>query len=240
MSENDKLKRDLNAQLVRAQELEKSLQTYRPQLESLRQENDNLSHARTVDLSLIARRDRKIEELKTDLLAERQRREAAERSARQRALEKDEASERHSREIQAMIESTKHATVHAEILETSHRQLGQEYKSRAQAWRRDITALQEGREQDRKKLARLDVVSNQMRREFERNNQTGTDIVKIWEKAKKVLIKLEEEAKVGNARNQKLGEEMEQVVNEMRWVMRLHKHRECVQSEEDKENREPV
>ena len=72
MTENDKLKRDLNAQMIKCQELEKNLQTYRPQIEALRQENDNLSHARGVDSSLISRRDRKIEELRAELVAERQ------------------------------------------------------------------------------------------------------------------------------------------------------------------------
>ena len=93
MSENDKLKRALNEQMVKCQELEKSLQTYKPQIEALRQENDNLSHARGVDSNLISRRDRKIEELKAELVGERQRRETAESLARQREREKEETEE---------------------------------------------------------------------------------------------------------------------------------------------------
>ena len=134
MTENDKLKREVNEQRVKCQDLEKSLQTYKPQIDALRQENDNLSHARGVDSSLLSRRDRKIEELKADLAGERQRREKAETLARERERDKDDIEEQSRRDIQQMTESTKHATLHAEILETSHKQLAAEYRARAGAW----------------------------------------------------------------------------------------------------------
>ena len=223
MTDNDKLKRDLNAQVIKCQELEKSLQTFKPQIEALRQENDNLSHARDVDSSLISRRDRKIEELKADLATERQRREKAESLARQREREKDEIEEQSRREVQSMTESTKHATLHAEILETSHRQLGTEYRARAEAWKKDLSTLAEGREQDRQKLARLDVVADQMRQELERSRKLNGEISESWERYREAndqqLQGLVDEGKKENDRTRKLSMEMDQVVNQMRWVM---------------------
>lgn len=223
MTENDRLKRDLNTQMVKCQDLEKNLQTYKPQIDALRQENDNLSHARDVDSGLISRRDRKIEELKAELASERQRREKAESLARLREREKGDIEEHSRREMHSMTESTKHATLHAEILETSHKQLAAEYRARAEAWRKEMGALNEGRDQDRQKLARLDVVTNQMRQELERSKRLNGELVESWERYREEndeqLQGLVDEGKHENERTRKLNMEMDQVVNQMRWVM---------------------
>lgn len=228
MSENDKLKRDLNEQVLRCQELEKSLQTYKPQIEALRQENDNLTHARGVDSNLISRRDRKIEELKAELAAERQRRETAESLARQRQQEKEEMEEQTRREMQNLVESSKHATVHAEILETSHRQLAAEYRARAETWKNDLTAIADGREQDRRKLSRLDVVAGQMRQELERSKKVNGELVEVWERLREDqttrLQGMEDENEREGARSRFLSDEMEKVINEMRWLMGVQKN----------------
>ncbi|KAK3722228.1 mother-specific HO expression [Vermiconidia calcicola] len=228
MTENDKLKREVNEARVKCQDLEKSLQTYKPQIEALRQENDNLSHARDVDSSLISRRDRKIEEIKADLASERQRREKAEMVARQREREKEDMEEQSRRDMQHMMESTKHATLHAEILETSHKQLSAEYRTRAEAWKRDLGTVEDGREQDRQKLARLDVVADQMRQELERSRKLNGEIMEMWEKMKEEndarLQGIEDEATHETDKTRKLSMEMDKVVNEMRWVMGVKKN----------------
>lgn len=223
MADKDRINRDLNAQIIKCQELEKSLQTYKPQIEALRQENDNLSHARGVDSGLISRRDRKIEELKAELVSERQRREKAESMARQREREKEEIEEQSRREMHNMTESTKHATLHAEILETSHKQLSADYRTRAENWRKDLNALKEGREQDRQRLARLDVVADQMRSELERSKKLNAELVESWERYREEndahLRGLVDEGEQENERTRKLSTEMDRVVNQMRWVM---------------------
>jgi chromosome segregation ATPase len=228
MTENDKLKREINEQRIKCQELEKSLQTYKPQIEALRQENDNLSHARDVDSGLISRRDRKIEELKAELAGEKQRREKAEMLARQREREKEDLEEHNKREMQQMMESTKHATVHAEIMEKTHRQLSAEYRARAQASRMDLEQLMDGREHDRQKLARLDVVSEQMRQESERSRKLNAEIAEKWEALRtmndEILKGMEDETERENDKTRKLSMEMDRVVNEMRWVMGVKKN----------------
>ena len=225
MSENDKLKRDLNAQITKSADLEKSLQTYKPQIEALRQENDNLSHARGVDSSLLSRRDRKIEELREELKLERQRREKAEVLARTREREKEEVEEVSRREGGELRERERHASVHAEILETSHRQLQAEYRARAEAWRKDIESIHEQRELDRQRLARLDVVAEQMRLELERARKCNGEVLEAWEGLREGnqsrMKGLEEEGMRENERVRVLNAEMERVVGEMRWVMGL-------------------
>ncbi|KAK3049844.1 mother-specific HO expression, partial [Teratosphaeriaceae sp. CCFEE 6253] len=75
-----------------------------------------------------------------------------------------------------MLEQTKHATVHAEILETSHKQLSAEYRVRREAWEKDLTDVQDRREHDRQRMAKLDVVYEQMRQENERTRKVQAEL----------------------------------------------------------------
>ena len=228
MSENDRLKRDLNAQVTKCQDLEKSLQTYKPQIEALRAENDNLSHARGVDSSLISRRDRKIEELKRELGEERERRERAEALARVREREREEGVESARREVQRLAEESRHATLHAEILETSHKQLSAEYRARAEKWKKDLQTISEQRTADRERLERLDVVAEQMRTEVERSRKVNADIIEAWERLRganeEKLRGLVDETEEENQRVRQMSEEMDKVVGEMRWVMGVRRN----------------
>lgn len=223
MAENDRLKRELELSVLRAQELEKTLATYKPQMEALRHENENLSHTSTVDSGLLARRERKIEELKADNLAKTQRTEKAEAMVRQQQRQVEELQEQHIREHQNMMDQTKHATVHAEILETSHKQLSAEYRARREAWERDLATLHEDRDQDRQRMARLDVVYEQMRQENERTKKVQAELMARWEEVEDAMHSTLEAGEEVNERARKKSVEMDQVVNQMRWLMGVNK-----------------
>jgi Skp family chaperone for outer membrane proteins len=136
--------------------------------------------------------------------------------------------EEKNRNIQTLTESTKHAIVHAEILETSHKQLSAEYRARFEASKKDLTALREERDDHRSRLARLDVANNQMKQELERTKKSSSDMMALWdeyqETSQEQLQSMERRTAIENDRTQKLNEEMTQVVNEMRWVMGLKKN----------------
>ena len=228
MSENDKLKRELNQQIVKAEELQRNMQMCRPQIDALKTENDNLSHARGVDSALISRRDRKIDELKADLLQERQRREAIEQRSRQLERERDDAVEDKIRDVQSLTESTKHATLHSQILETSHKQLAAEYRARMENLKNELNALRDEKEHDRQALAKLDVVSEQMRQELERSKKLQVETLTKWEALREAtaqkLRSLEDETSTECERSYKLSDEMAKVVNDMKWLMGVQKN----------------
>lgn len=223
MAENDKLKRELELSMLRAQELEKTLATYKPQMDALRHENENLSHTSSVDSGLLARRERKIEELKADSTAKTERTSRAEALVRQQQRQIEELQEQHIREHQSMMDQTKHATVHAEILETSHKQLSAEYRARREAWERDLANLHEDRDQDRHRMARLDVVYEQMRQENERTKKVQAELVARWEEAEEAINSTLEEGDEVNEKARKKSVEMDQVVKEMKWLMGVKK-----------------
>ncbi|KAK4545744.1 hypothetical protein LTR36_002698 [Oleoguttula mirabilis] len=223
MAENDRLKRELELSVLRAQELEKTLATYKPQMDALRHENENLSHTSSVDSGLLARRERKLEELKADNIAKTERTERAEGLVRQQQRQVEELEEQHTREHQNMMDQTKHATVHAEILETSHKQLSAEYRARREAWERDLATLHEDRDQDRQRMARLDVVYEQMRQENERTKKVQAELMARWEEVEEAMHSTLEAGEEVNEKARKKSVEMGKVVNEMRWLMGVDK-----------------
>nr|POF26343.1 hypothetical protein CFP56_22492 [Quercus suber] len=226
MTENDKLKRDLELQSLRVQELEKNAQTYRPQIDALKEKVDSLSHASTMDSSLIARRDRRIDELKADNTQMREGRDSLQRRLREAEKERDEVHEQSQRDVQSLTESTKHATVHAEILETSHRQLKAEYTARREAWEHDLRALHEERDEQRSRIARYEIVSEQMRVESERIAKIQVETLAKWEEYRDVVRMTEHEVEESMTEVREKTEEMDEVVKKMRWVMGLRQARD--------------
>lgn len=223
MTDNDRLKRELKEQIIKGEELQRSLQVTKPRMDALQAENDNLTHARGVDNALLARRDRMIAELKADLQGERKRRELFETRAQVLETERDEAVEEKRRELQTLMESEKHATTHAAILETSHKQLSTTYKTRLESTRKEVVALREHREEQEARLGRLDVVSEQMRQELERTRKVQGEMLAKWGELKSALEQriesVEEESKEECERTRKLSGEMDTVVKQMKWVM---------------------
>jgi chromosome segregation ATPase len=201
----------------------------RPQIEALRTENDNLNHANSMDGAILARRDRKIEQLKEEVATERSRREASDLLARRLERQNEESQDTARRDVQMAHEEAKHSTTHASILEQSHRQLSSEYRQRAERWRKDIAVLQAQRQSDDEKLARLDVVGEQMRSELERARKIQAEFAEKWDEYQRVNEEwkagLDDVANFENGKMRKLSEDMETVTNKMKWVMALENTR---------------
>jgi hypothetical protein len=238
MAENDRLKREIKAEAARREELQRAANAQKPRLEALQAENARLSHSKTVDESVIKRRNRKIDELKTELDIERQKRESLEHRVQDAERSMAEYEEHSNKEIQQAIEQAKHATTHASILETSHRQLSSEYRQRIAAANKQLRELNDDKDEDRKRLIKLDVVNHQMRQESEKTRKLYAELLGTWDKFK-VEKDTQVENVIGDVKRFKKGiserevdiettqEEMHEVLNRMKWLMNMHKvHRE--------------
>lgn len=230
MAENDKLKRELKEQQTKADELQQRVQMCQPRIQALEAENGNLSHARDVDQTLLARRDRQNADLKEELENERQRRQGLATRARELQSERDEAVESKGREVQDLTHQTKHATNHAEILEQSFRQMKESMQARIDGANRDLDQIRVQAKEDRERLAKLDVVTDQMRQELERSRKINSDLLTTWEGMrdayKKSTAAMHKETTVETEKARKLSMEMDQVVNQMRWVMNIKNNTE--------------
>lgn len=232
MAENDRLRREIKAEIAKREELQRAVNTQKPKLEALETENARLTNIKSMDDNIITRRDRKIEELKAELEAERTKREAAEARATEAEQQRDTTLDANRKELQQEREKARHATVHAEILQTSHQQLSREYRLRISTTSRTLRDLNHDRDEDRKRLARLDIVCNQMRQETERMRKLHQDLVSVWHRFE--AQKNAEVERLGNNAaiaygaietrekdNHLLAEQMTDVLARMKWVIRM-------------------
>lgn len=234
MAENDRLRREMKAEIAKREELQRTAQAQKPRLEALQAENARLSHCKTVDESVIRRRNRKIEDLKAELDIEKQKSQSLERRVQEAERKMDEYEEHSNKEVQQAIEQAKHATTHATILETSHRQLSSEYRQRITSIGKQVRELIEEKEDDRKRLLKLDVVNHQMRQESEKTRKLYHELLGVWDKYKEekdsesehVLEDVKNMNSGVNKRESELEEalhEMHEVMNRMKWLMANHK-----------------
>jgi DNA repair exonuclease SbcCD ATPase subunit len=229
MAENDRLKKDLELQVLRAQDLERNLQTMRPQIEALRTDNENLSHANSMDEAILARRDRKIEQLKEEVTTERSRREASEVLARRLERQTEETQNNARRDVQMAQEEAMHATTHASVLEQGHRQLKLEYTQRAETLRKDIKDLNARLRTAAEERARHGVVNDQLSSQVERNTKMHAELSEYCDEYRNINEAwkegLNDAANFENGRMRKLSEDMETVTNKMKWVMAVENTR---------------
>ncbi|KAF4553546.1 Hypothetical protein D9617_6g092770 [Elsinoe fawcettii] len=232
MAENDRLRREMKAEITKREELARAVATAKPKVEKLETENARLMNVKGMDDAVIKRRERKIEELKAELESERTRREDAEKRAADSEKEKDEVVEALRKDLAVTREEARHSNVHAEILQTSHAQLAKEYRQRVAGLHKSLRDLEGQKEEDRKRLARLDVVGGQMRGEVERMRRMHAELLNVWHKfettknlevegmeegARKLSVGIDEKEK----EKVKLAEDMVEVMGKMKWVLNL-------------------
>lgn len=225
MSENDRLKRELKEQVIKGDELQRSMQTFQPQINALKAENENLSHARDVDQTLLTRRDRQIKDLKEDLNIERKKRENLDARLSGLQNERDEAVMEKEREVKACKDREGLASRQAEILEQSFKQFKADTETRVSNIQKEIVQLQAERDRDRQALAKMDVVSSQMRQEFERREKIQDTMLAKWSELQEAwhreMNQIKDETTTENEKSRKLSMEMDEVVKQMRYVMSL-------------------
>lgn len=224
-ADNDKLRRELREAQMKAEDLQQEKQSFQPQMEALRTEAENLSHANSVNQSLLARRDRQIKELRQELDVEKSSRKALASSMQEMQGERDDAVLEKDRTTQSCLERTKHAEIQTDTLQTSHRQLQAMYQAKTSNIAKEIQLLQREKKEDQAKLAKLEVVHDQLRQEVERSQKLQSEMVTKWEQLQRAsdqrVREVVEEGKSENEKVRNLSVEMDEVVNKMRWVMGL-------------------
>ena len=167
-AENDRLKRELNGEVVIRQELEQREESMKAFIEHLKSENTNLIHAQESDGFLIKKKDRKIRELTEEKKEAIEKRDNAVQSSQQMRLERDEIVNRCEEEVSRANERAEFECINAKLLKNSHEQLSKEYKEKMESFLdkyNDVVAIKDGLLEHSHKL---DVVVEQMSNYFEK------------------------------------------------------------------------
>lgn len=225
MNDKDRLLREKKLATVQLEEELKRGDSARSALESLQVSNENLTSMHDSDVSLLTKRDRRIQELRDELKTETARREKAEADKRDLRAERDETVERLQKEALEDKERAKRSTSQYDVLSKSWKSLEDEFSRQARILKADLHILRKDLKGDKEKMARLEIVIEQLSKEAEKSKKAKERLWLDFEE-----YKLQQESGIRDMReNAAFNEEalkyahheMETVLGQMRHVVNV-------------------
>ena len=227
MADNDRLQRELTLSIAKNEEEAKRSEWAKSTLESLRATNENLLAMQEVDKAALLRKDRKIEELRVDLEAEKARRAQAENETGETIRERDEAVGKYKKQLMEEKELARKSTSQYDILSSSWRSLDDGYRNRTQKLKADVKAINEKREEDVQKIEQLEVVVEQLRQESEKMQKVKEQVMRDFEDYKSEkeagMREIRERAERNESANEEALGEMNRVMGEMKYVINIRR-----------------
>ncbi|KAI9890367.1 MAG: hypothetical protein M1814_004153 [Vezdaea aestivalis] len=228
MAENDRLRRELKVEVHKREEEQKKQEMARGKMEALQTANDNLIQGREVDRLALARRDRKLEDVKTDLDHERARRLEAENQLRIVQRETEESMQQMRRTLSEETERAKRASSQYEVLSTSWKHLDEGYRRKTERLKTDLRKVEVERQTDQTRLERLDVTIEQQRHELDKMRTAKEGVSKEFrsykEESEASTRGIRERAERNERANEEALEETLRVLGEMRHVINVKKY----------------
>ncbi|KAI9769666.1 MAG: hypothetical protein M1840_003903 [Geoglossum simile] len=227
MAENDRLRRELKLETLRREEEQKRGEMARGKVESLQNINDNLVHQANVDKSSLARRERKIEDLKADIGYERQQRVEAESGLRQVQRESDATIQELKSNLVIETEKARKSSSQYDVLASTWKQLDDGYRRKTCAFREELRRLKAEKDEDRAKLARLEIIVEQQRQEVDKMRILKERIEKRYEdyidEAEISTKDMRDKAMRNEKAHGEALEETKRVLGELRYLLNLKK-----------------
>ncbi|KAL9103281.1 MAG: hypothetical protein Q9163_001659 [Psora crenata] len=227
MNDNDSLRREKTLAIVKLEEEVKRGESARAALESLQVSNDNLLLMHESDTTLLAKRDRRIQQLRDDLETERARRERAERETRETRRERDDTIDRIKRESAEEKEHCLRATSQYDMLSSSWKSLEEQYLKQTDSLKKDLEGLRAAVDQDRQKLGQMEIIMEQMAKEADRTKRAKQKLSSDFEAYKfeqeTVLKCIRENAKHNDMVTEQTQQQMETTLGQLKWAINVRK-----------------
>lgn len=225
MGDNDRLQREKKLATVKLEEEVKRSESARSALEGLQMSNANLVSIHEADKSFLAKKDRRIEELRADLEAERSRRENAERETRASRRERDEMVEKLRREAAEDKEHAKRSNSQYEVLLKCWRSMEDKYERQAQKLKNDLKGLRRAIDSDREKLAQLEVIMEQLRQEGDKTRKAkdrlSSDFQAYKAEQESGVQGIRQRAEQNESTHDRTLRQMEALLGQMKYVVNL-------------------
>ena len=225
MGDVERMRRDNKLLMAEKEEEVKRSESARSLVESLRATNTNLSAICEANNSALARKDRKIEELKAELEAERARRINAETQAKAVSRERDEVVTACKKELIADKEIARKSSSQYEALASSWRSLDDGYRRQIEKLKNDVKIIHNGRVEDQHRYDQLDVILTQLSREAKSHKEARDHVVAHFEKYKQEkengIHEMRERAERNNFESEETLKELKKVMGQMKYVINL-------------------
>ncbi|KAI9788440.1 MAG: hypothetical protein M1816_006876 [Peltula sp. TS41687] len=226
-AENDRLRRELRLETLRREEEQKKSELARGQMQSLQSTYDNAAHMRELDLLSLARRERKMQELRADLEGERARRGEAESQLKQLMRESERVEAELKARLREETERAMRATSQYEILASSWRQMDEDYRRKAERLQAELVRLRLDSVEDQKRLDRLEITVEQHRQEVEKMRAVKERLAREFEayqvETEMSTRGMRERAENNERSNEEALQETMRLLGQMRHVINLTK-----------------
>ena len=228
MGDKDRLQREKHLATVKLEEEVKRSESARSALESLQISNAHLVSMHETEKTSLAKKDRRIEEMRADLEAERTRRERAEKETRETRRERDNVVENLRREAAEDKQLAQRANSQYEVLSGSWKSMEERYETRLSKLRADLKELQIQVEDDRHKMTHVEVILEQISQEGERSTKAKEKIFSNFEAYKAEqeagLQSIRHRAKTNDIAHDKTLEQLQNVLGDMRYVVNINRN----------------
>jgi chromosome segregation ATPase len=225
-----RLTRECTLYKSRAEEYQRTNEAYKIQQQNTNERIRNLEQVNDTNLNSIARKDRKLEELRIELQHERNKRQDAEKDANQTNQTMFEERETHNRELARSQEIAKYYETQYEVLSSSNKREKADFAKRINAIWAEVEAIAGARKTHMHSTERLEVLADQKNREvdslkdsYEKLVTKHTEYKEMKENEFRGTIN---SAKSNNAAIDKVLAQLKETETEMKWAIRLHKSRE--------------
>ncbi|KAJ5520883.1 hypothetical protein N7463_001336 [Penicillium fimorum] len=225
-----RLTRECTLYKSRAEENQRTNEAYKIQQQNMNERLRNLEQVNETNLNSIARKDRKLEELRLDLQYERTKRQDAEMTANQTNQTMREERENQNREQARLLEIAKHHETQYEVLSSAMKREKAEFAKRINAIWAEFTTIANAQKIHIHSTERLEVLADQKNREFDSLKESYEKLL-ANHSAYKELKDNEfrdtiDSAKSNNDNIAGVLAQLKETETEMKWAIRLNASRQ--------------
>ncbi|OJD17066.1 hypothetical protein AJ78_02814 [Emergomyces pasteurianus Ep9510] len=220
-----RLTRECSLHRSRAEETQRINETLKLQLQNMTDRLRNSEQSHEAHIISITRKDRKIEDLKTEVQGEKERRLKAEEDARRTDQLAAEEREEHHREMAEATDIANQARNQYETLAHARSKEQLEFRTRLDGFRKELKELCNREIERQNQLTRFDVIIEQKNKEIEaerdRMERFGRLFTEYKEATDRAVHELVERSRQNNAVIDDVVEQAKEVTGRMRWVMKV-------------------
>lgn len=225
-----RLRRECSVYRSRAEETQRSNETLKTQVQNMSERLRNLEQVNETNLNSIARKDRKIEDLRLEIQNEHDKRKHAESAASKTNDMMRDEREHHNREQAEAQELTKHHQTQYEVLASATKREKTDLGRRVKTLFDELKSLKEAHEKHVLSSDHLEVIAEQKNREIEGLKEVHEKLLDTHVQYKKSkddeLRDTIEQGRAYNAQLETLVASMKETEGKMNWVMRLQETRD--------------
>ncbi|KAL4890610.1 hypothetical protein BDV59DRAFT_92179 [Aspergillus ambiguus] len=225
-----RLTRECGVYRSRAEETQRTNEAFKIQLQNMTERLRNLEQANETNLHSIARKDKKLEELRAELQSERARRVQADGDKVKINQLLDEAADEFHRKRAELEEIAAHARAQYDVLAAHGQRDRADTQRKLAALRADFTALKQKQVEKGPQLERLEELAAQKDREIQSARERFDRLFAEYEAYRRVhdedVSSLVEKGRRCDSRVETALATLKETEGEMKWVMRLQREAE--------------